>query len=257
MAEIKPQVYKDDRPAEFFEKFHRRARDKQPGYMYSLVRSVVTPICLFLYRTRAIGTENVPRTGPVLVVPNHFSQMDHFFAGVYLWRKLRIMAKSQLFGPPILTWILFHGGIFPVRRGVRDEEAFETVRVIFEEGGAVMVYAEGGRSRSDALGEPRPGVGRMALESGIPVVPVAIYGSAGVRSWKRLRFPAVTIRYGEPLTFPVDHESDRDRQLEVANAIFDRVKEMYGEFQRLGRRGALAAAKDREREAAASADQGR
>ena len=65
MAEIKPQVYRDDRPAEFFEKFHRRARERQPGYMYSLVRSVVTPICLFLYRTRAVGSENVPRTGPV------------------------------------------------------------------------------------------------------------------------------------------------------------------------------------------------
>ncbi|MFM9078458.1 MAG: lysophospholipid acyltransferase family protein [Solirubrobacterales bacterium] len=257
MAEIKPQVYKDDRPAEFFEKFHRRARDQRPGYMYSLVRSVVTPICLFLYRTRAIGTENVPRTGPVLIVPNHFSQMDHFFAGVYLWRKLRIMAKSQLFGPPVLTWIIFHGGIFPVRRGVRDEEAFETVRVIFEQGGAVMVYAEGGRSRTAELGEPKPGVGRMALDSGIPVVPVAIYGSAGIRGWRKFRFPAVTIRYGEPLTFPVEPGSDRDRQLEVANEIFDRVKEMYGDFQRLGRKGALAAAKAREREVAGSADQGR
>ena len=247
MAEIKPQVYRDDRPAEFFEKFHRRARDRRPGYMYSLVRSVVTPICLFLYRTRAVGTENVPRTGPVLVVPNHFSQMDHFFAGVYLWRKLRIMAKSQLFGPPVLTWILFHGGIFPVRRGVRDEEAFETVRTIFSQGGSVMVYAEGGRSRTSELGEPRPGVGRMALDSGIPVVPVAIYGSAGVRSWRRFRFPSVTVRYGEPLTFPVESDSDRDRQLEVANEIFDRVKEMYSEFERIGRKGVLAEAKAAER----------
>ncbi len=165
------------------------------------------------------------------------------FAGVYLWRKLRIMAKSQLFGPPVLTWILFHGGIFPVRRGVRDEEAFETVRTIFAQGGSVMVYAEGGRSRTRELGEPRPGVGRMALESGIPVVPVAIYGSAGVRGWKRFRFPAVTIRYGEPLTFPVEEDSDRDRQLEVANEIFDQVKEMYADFERLGRKGSLAAAK--------------
>ena len=106
-----------------------------------------------------------------------------------------------------------------------------------------MVYAEGGRSRTRELGEPRPGVGRMALESGIPVVPVAIYGSAGVRGWKRFRFPAVTIRYGEALTFPVEDDSDRDRQLEVANEIFDQVKEMYADFERLGRKGSLAAAK--------------
>ena len=246
MAEIKPQVYKDDRPAEFFERFHQRARNREPGYMYSLVRAVVTPVCLLFYRTRAVGTENVPRSGPVLVVPNHFSQMDHFFAGVYLWRKLRIMAKSQLFGPPVLTWILFHGGIFPVRRGVQDQEAFETVRTIFDQGGAVMVYAEGGRSRTRELGKPRPGVGRMALESGIPVVPVAIYGSAGVRGWWKLRFPSVTVRYGEPLSFPVESSPDRDRQLEVANRIFDRVREMYSEFERVGRRGVLAGARSGE-----------
>jgi 1-acyl-sn-glycerol-3-phosphate acyltransferase len=83
----------------------------------------------------------------------------------------------------------------------------------------------------------------MALESGVPVVPVAIYGSSGVRGWRKLRFPAVTIRYGEPLTFPVEEEPDRDRQLEVANAIFDRVKEMYADFERVGRRGALAEAR--------------
>ena len=87
----------------------------------------------------------------------------------------------------------------------------------------------------------------MALDSGIPVVPVAIYGSAGVRSWRRFRFPSVTVRYGEPLTFPVESDSDRDRQLEVANEIFDRVKEMYSEFERIGRKGVLAEAKAAER----------
>lgn len=240
MSEIKPQVYKDERPAEFFEKFHQRARNRRPGYMYTLVRSVVTPLALFIYRTRAIATQNIPRSGPVLLVPNHFSQMDHFFAGVFTWRKLRIMAKSQLFGPPVLTWILFHGGIFPVRRGVQDEEAFETVRTIFDQGGAVMVYAEGGRSRSTELGKPRPGVGRMALESGIPVVPVAIFGSAGVRKWRKLRFPKVTVQYGKPLQFEIEEGTTRERQLEASNEIFDRVKEMYGELGEKGREGVIA-----------------
>ena len=84
---------------------------------------------------------------------------------------------------------------------------------------------------------------QAVMDAGIPVVPVAIYGSAGVRGWKRFRFPAVTIRYGEALTFPVEDDSDRDRQLEVANEIFDQVKEMYADFERLGRKGSLAAAK--------------
>ena len=72
----------------------------------------------------------------------------------------------------------------------------------------LLMYAEGGRSRSGELGEPKPGVGRIALESGVPVVPVAIHGSAGVRGWKRLRFPKVTVQFGEPLTFPVEEDAE-------------------------------------------------
>ena len=126
--------------------------------------------------------------------------MDHFFAGVYLRRKIRFMAKSQLFGQPVLNYIYRDGGVFPVRRGHHDEEAFMTAHAILDRGGCVLIYAEGGRSRTGELGEAKPGVGRLALESGVPVVPVAIHGSQGVRPWKRLRFPKVTVQYGEPIT---------------------------------------------------------
>jgi 1-acyl-sn-glycerol-3-phosphate acyltransferase len=239
MADIKPQVYKDPRPAEYFARFHERARTREPDWVYEFARMVLTPPTLLLYRTRAIGTENVPSTGPLLLAPNHFSQMDHFFTGVYLRRKVRFMAKSQLFGPPVLTQIYTHGGVFPVRRGHQDVEAFKTVRAIFDRGGMILVYAEGGRSRTRNLGEPRPGIGRIALESGVPVVPVAIHGSAGVRSWRKLRFPKVTVQFGEPLTFPVEEAASRERQLEVAGEVFDRVRTMYTALEEKGRRGVI------------------
>lgn len=226
MSDIKPQVYKDERPAEYFTQFHERAR-KGVGWTYNFVRVLVTLPSLLLYRTRAIGVKNVPKTGPVLLAPNHFSQMDHFFTGLYLRRKVRFMAKSQLFGPPVLTYIYSHGGVFPVRRGHHDEEAFKTAYTILDQGGMLLVYAEGGRSRTGELGEVKPGVGRIALESGVPVVPVAIHGSAGVRRWKRFRFPKVTVQFGEPLSFPVEQGPSRERQLEVAREIFSRTREMY------------------------------
>ena len=83
------------------------------------------------------------------------------------------------------------------------------------------MYAEGGRSRTGDLGEPKRGVGKIALESGVPVVPVAIHGSAHVRGWKRFRFPKVTIQFGEPVTFPVQAEPDREQQQQAANQVFD------------------------------------
>lgn len=223
---MKPQVYKDPRPAEYFVQFHQAAR-KGVGWTYTLARIVLTVPTILIFRLRAIGVENVPKQGPLVLAPNHFSQMDHFFIGVYLRRKIRFMAKSQLFGPPVLTYIYKHGGVFPVRRGHHDEEAFETVYELLDQGEMLLVYAEGGRSRSQKLGEPKPGIGRIALESGAPIVPVAIHGSERVRRWKRLRFPRVTIRFGEPVSFPVEEAPSRERQLEVAAEIFGHVRELY------------------------------
>ena len=179
---------------------------------------ILTPPTLLLYRARAIGAEHVPRSGPVILAPNHFSQWDHFFAAVYLRRKVRFMAKSQLFSNPVIEFIFRHGGAFPIRRGHQDEEAFETVYRILDRGGCMLMYPEGGRSRSGGLGEPRPGVGRIALESGVPVVPVAIHGSLGVRGWRKLRFPKVTVQFGEPMRFDVVPAPTREQQLEVAGA---------------------------------------
>jgi 1-acyl-sn-glycerol-3-phosphate acyltransferase len=226
MSDIKPQVYKDERPAEYFDGYHARAR-RGVGWTYNFVRILITPPALLLYRTRAIGVKNVPRSGPLILAPNHFSQMDHFFVGLYLRRKVRFMAKSQLFGPPVLTYIFAHGGVFPVRRGHRDEEAFKTANMILEQGEMMLIYAEGGRSRTGELGEVKPGLGRIALESGAPVVPVAVHGSASVRRWKRLRFPKVTVQFGEPLSFPVEPGATRERQLEVSTEVFGRVRQMY------------------------------
>jgi 1-acyl-sn-glycerol-3-phosphate acyltransferase len=226
MAEMRPQTYKDPRPAEYFEEFHAAAR-RGVGWTYTLGRVVLTLPTLLLYRVRRIGIENVPRKGALILAPNHFSQMDHFFVGVHLRRKIRFMAKSQMFGPPVLTYVYKHGGVFPVRRGHHDEEAILTANEILRQEEMLLIYAEGGRSRSQRVGEPRPGIGRVALESGAPVVPVAIYGSAGVRRWKRLRFPRVTVEFGEPLRFAVEPAPSRERQLEAATEIFDRVREIY------------------------------
>jgi 1-acyl-sn-glycerol-3-phosphate acyltransferase len=223
---MKPQAYRDDRPAEYFDQFHASARSGV-GWTYTFVRVLVSLPTLLLYRVRVTGRENVPRSGPLLLAPNHFSQMDHFFVGLYLRRKIRFMGKSQLFGPPVLTYVFKHGGVFPVRRGHHDEEAFRTAFELLDQGEMLLVYAEGGRSRSGELGEPKPGIGRIALESGAPVVPVAIHGSASVRRWKRFRFPRVRVQFGEPLTYPIENDVSRERQLEVATEIFDCVKEMY------------------------------
>ena len=244
MPDIKPQVYKDPRPAEFFDRYHERSRTREPDWIYELARIILTPLCLLIYRARPIGAENVPTTGPVILAPNHFSQWDHFFAGVFIRRKVRFMAKSQLFSNPLIKWIFFHGGAFPIRRGHHDEEAFKTAFTILGRGGCMLMYPEGGRSRTGGISEPRPGVGRIALQTGVPVIPVAIHGSAAVRGWRKLRFPKVTVQFGEPMTFDVVAEPTRDQQIEVAKEIFKHVREMYDRLDAHGRRGVIKALRE-------------
>ncbi len=239
MSELRPQNYLDDRPAEYFARFHERARSRDPGWTYDFVRIISTPVSLLLYRCRAIEVHNVPASGPVILAANHFSNMDHFLAGVWLRRKIRFMAKSQLFGNPVGDYIFSVGGVFPVRRGKADEEAFTTLRAVFDRGGCVMIYVEGGRSRSGELGSARPGVGRAALESGVPVVPVALHGSQRIRRWKRLSFPKVTVRFGEPMRFERVAEPSREEQQAASDQVFSEVTRMYRELESEPRRSII------------------
>ena len=245
MTDLKPQIYQDPRPAEQFQPFHDWIRTHRPGWAYELVRMVLTPIVLFVYRCWPIGSENAPPDGAFILSPNHFSNLDHFIAAVFLRRKVQFMAKSQLYGNPIIDTIYRVGGVFPVRRGYHDEEAFKTAYAVLERGGCVGMYAEGGRSRTGRLGEPKAGVGRLALEAGVPVVPVAIHGSSSIRRWRKLRFPKVTVQYGEPIGFQQVANPTKEQQLEASTKIFDRVREMYVALDENGRRGVIKALRER------------
>jgi 1-acyl-sn-glycerol-3-phosphate acyltransferase len=202
------------------------------------VRTLTTLWGYIAFRARCLGAVNVPASGQVIIAPNHFSFMDHFLVGMFIRRRIRFMAKSQLFSGGPMQFIYTHGGVFPVRRGARDEEAFITADTVLGGGGCIVMYPEAGRSRTGKLSErARPGIGRLALESGAPVVPTAIYGSSKVRNWKRLQFPRVVVQYGEPVTFPQEASPSRERQQEVADEIFGRIKELYAGLEQHGRRG--------------------
>jgi 1-acyl-sn-glycerol-3-phosphate acyltransferase len=249
LVPMKAQVYKDPRPKEYFDRFHERARTREPDAAYELVRMLTSLYGWSVFRLRSLAAEKVPPSGPVILAPNHFSHMDHFLLGAAVRRKIRFMAKSQMFKPPRQT-LFTHGGVFPVRRGFRDEEAFITAKAVLAREGTLAMYCEGGRSRTGALAErAKPGIGRVALETGATIVPVAIHGSSHVRNWKRLQFPKITVQYGEPFRFEQVEEPDRGQQQAVADAIFGEIKHLYAGLERLGRAGAARALRSERRAA--------
>ena len=226
---MKEQVYIDERGAEGMAKYHRRVREHRPSAMYDFVRFLMTGTYGALDRVSAVDTRNVPRAGGTIFVPNHFSFIDHFFTGIHLRRKIQFMAKSQLFKPP-MDFVYSHGGVFPVMRGKGDDEAFVTAEAILERGGVVQMYAEGGRSRGYYPNEAKRGSGQLALTTGAPVVPVAIYGSQFIRNYRRHGFPKVVVRYGTPLRFAPIADPTKEQQLAASQEIFRRVTKMFWEL---------------------------
>src|SRR4051812_36313716 len=168
---MKAQVYKDPRPAEHFARYHHRSRTREPDWVYEVVRVLTSLYSWSFFRARGIAAEKVPPSGPVILAPNHFSFMDHFFLGVSTRRKVRFMAKSQLFQRP-MQWVYTHGGVFPVRRGHADDDAFTTANTILARGGCLAVYSDGRRPRPGKLSDiPQRGVRKLAPRSGAPALP--------------------------------------------------------------------------------------
>ena len=237
---LEPQRYKEERPAEAFAKYHRKTRTKPTSeFAYGTLRATVLPPLYGPFRMRVAGEENIPATGGGILAPNHFSHWDHFAAGALLKRKLYPMGKSQLFHNPVLGKVLNSWGAFPLRRGAGDTEAMDTARIVLERGDLLLMYPEGGRSRTEgALSEKaKHGIGLLALRTGVPIVPVAIHGSDAFRHWRRdmprLKFPRLTIWYGNPV--PVEkapEEPTREQAQAVADEVFTRVRAMYGWLDR-------------------------
>jgi 1-acyl-sn-glycerol-3-phosphate acyltransferase len=249
LAKIKEQKYKDPRPAELFAPVHERIRNREANWMYEAVRMVLTPIVGLLFRGRCISSDKVPAYGPVILAPNHFSNMDHFFMAAFIRRRVSFVAKSQLyFINPLLDKVFLWGGVLPIRRGARDEEGFITMRKVLERGGSIVMYAEGGRSRSGELStEVKPGIGRLALETGAPIVPVAIYGSAKARNWKRGQLPKVTVQYGDAFRYEKVENPTREQSQAVAEEIFGDVRTLYGALKHHGRKGMIRRIREQRR----------
>jgi 1-acyl-sn-glycerol-3-phosphate acyltransferase len=139
-----------------------------------------------------------------------------------------------------------------VRRGHHDDEAFKTARAVLDRGDIVVMYAEAGRSRTGELGKPRHGMGRLALESGVQVIPTAIAGTEKARNWKRLQFPKVTVQFGKPLRFEAVEEPSREQAQAASEVVFDRVRMLHRRLLREGRRSVVKAARDARRAAEAA-----
>jgi 1-acyl-sn-glycerol-3-phosphate acyltransferase len=189
-------------PGVELEAFHQRSLQKGINpVVYWIIRALFVPFFLVYFRLQRIGRQHLPRSGPLLLASNHRSFLDPFIIGSLVRRPVYYMAKRELFENRWQAWILNALGAFPVDRGAGDGEAMRTARAILERGDCVVVFPEGTRIRRGPPQSPRRGVGRLALETGAPVAPVAVHGTEHVRRGWRIRPRKVRVRVGPPLRF--------------------------------------------------------
>jgi 1-acyl-sn-glycerol-3-phosphate acyltransferase len=222
------------------EEAHRLAREKGVSrWLYAPVRGTVSPLFRLYFRMHVSGAEHIPASRPAIVAPNHKSFWDSFFIGVCTRRHVRFMAKTELIQARYGR-LLVRLGAFPVRRGQADEDALETARTVLRQGGLLALFPEGTRIRDpDQLGHPRRGAGRLALETGAPLVPCAITGTEKIF---RGGFPVprrVQVAFSEPI--PV---SDLSATPEAASSLIEETlwPSVEGEYKRLRARPTVIAA---------------
>ncbi|MGD0198126.1 MAG: lysophospholipid acyltransferase family protein [Solirubrobacteraceae bacterium] len=187
------------------ERYHARTLGKGVNpVMYWIVRGILQPIFHVYFRLSRYGTEHVPKEGPVILASNHRSFLDPLVIGTLSRRPVYYVAKKEHFLHPVRGWVMSRLGAFPVDRGSGDAQAMETARQILERGDCVVIFPEGTRTRPGPLGQPHRGVGRLALQTGAPVVPIAVFGTEAVRRGWRVRPHHVSARCGAPLRFDAD-----------------------------------------------------
>ena len=203
------------------DRYYQRAREHRANLLlYGFVRVTFQAFFLIYFRMKRIGREHIPKRGPVIIASNHRSFLDPFVIACMARRPMYYVAKKEIFQyNRLLAWALGALGAFPVDRGGGDAAFIDTAKAILARGDIVLIFPEGTRTRPGALGKPKRGVGRLALETGVPVVPVAVIGTEAIRRGWRLRPHQVRIRAGRALRFPQVPEPS----VALAGAVTERI----------------------------------
>ncbi len=185
---------------------------------YHFARTVVKIVLKPKYKVKALGTENIPTEGPVIICSNHISNYDPPIVGITCPRPIQFMAKEELFKNKIFAFILNNVNAFPIKRGMKDRNALRKGLEVLKEGNVLGLFPEGTRSKNGEIKKGLAGAGFFALKSKATVIPCAIVGSY------KSKEPLMVI-YGKPVDLEPLRENKSSAQ-EVTDTIMNEIKKI-------------------------------
>ncbi|MGF1574330.1 MAG: lysophospholipid acyltransferase family protein [Cyanophyceae cyanobacterium] len=188
---------------------------------------VVNPLFRLLYRGRVRGVEQVPPAQPLIIVSNHGSHLDPPLVSNAVRRPVAYMAKAELFRVPVLKQAIQLYGAYPVKRGGADRSAIQATEAALKKGWAVGIFLNGTRTPDGRVPEPHLGAALISARTGIPLLPVALWGTYDI--WpKGRKMPrlggAVTVHIGSPIPPPAStHRADLEATTQACVAEIHRL----------------------------------
>ncbi|KST63942.1 lysophospholipid acyltransferase family protein [Mastigocoleus testarum] len=189
--------------------------------------SVVSPMLHVYFQGKIYGAENVPKTGPLVVVSNHASNFDPPIVSNCVQRPVAYMAKEQLFKVPVLGQAIQLYGAYPVSRGTADRTAIRAALNCLEQGWAVGVFLQGTRTRDGLITDPKRGAALIAAKAKAPLLPVCLWGTHAIEE-KGKKLPnsvPVTIRIGKAIDYP--EANDKEALIEVTQKCAEAINSLH------------------------------
>jgi len=198
--------------------------------MYKLGKTFFYCIFAYLCRWKVAGADNLPSTGPVVVISNHLSLWDPLVVGSAMKRKVYFMAKEELFHYPLVGCMIRSWGAFPVKRGHTDRKALKNAMEVLRSGHVLGIFPEGTRSTTGKLQDFKSGAVSLAVKFGAPILPVGLIGTKNIFS--KGRFHSFRVNIGKPI--PTEkYASDRTKPEiidELNRKVWEEVAKLAGQL---------------------------